>query len=83
MKLVTSGAPPTALTPTAPTTEKNRLLRLPDVEKLTGCGKSTVYGLMAAGKFPKNIRITRRLSCWKESDIQNWIAEQSAEKSAA
>jgi prophage regulatory protein len=81
MQLVTGGAPPN--TPIASATEKDRLLRLPDVEKLTGCGKSTVYGLMAAGKFPKNLRITRRLSCWKESDVQRWIAEQSAAKAAA
>lgn len=83
MKLVTSGIPPTVLTPTAPAAVKDRLLRLHDVEKLVGCGKSTVYGLMAAGKFPKNIKITRRLSCWKESDIQSWINEQATKAAGA
>lgn len=84
MKLVKNGAPPnTQNTQTAPIVVKDRLLRLHDVEKLVGCGKSTVYGLMAAGKFPKNIKITRRLSCWKESDIQSWINEQAAKEAEA
>ncbi len=84
MQIVKNSAPPNAPnTQTAPVGVKDRLLRLPDVERLTGCGKSTIYGLMATGKFPKNLRITRRLSCWKESDIFRWIAEQSAAKAAA
>lgn len=84
MQLVKNSAHPNAPnTQPAPVGVKDRLLRLDDVEQLTGCGKSTVYGLMAAGKFPKNLKITRRLSAWRESDIQRWIAEQAAASAAA
>ncbi|MBK7000978.1 MAG: AlpA family transcriptional regulator [Rhodoferax sp.] len=79
MQLVKNGTPPNEPnTQTAPSTVKDRYLRLPDVEQQTGCKKSTVYGLMAAGKFPKNVKLTRRLSVWRESEIQQWIAGQSA-----
>lgn len=84
MQLVKNGAPPNApKTQQNPVGVKDRLLRLPDVEQLTGCKKSTVYGLMAAGKFPKNVKLTRRLSVWRESDVQRWIGEQSAENVVA
>lgn len=82
MKLVTSGAPPTALTPTTPATVKDRNLRLPETENVTGVKKSTIYALAKKGKFPKPIKITRRLSVWRESEIQTWISEQAAKAAA-
>ncbi len=79
VKPVKNGTPPSEPnTQTAPVGVKDRFLRIRDVEQQTGCGKSTIYGLMAADKFPKNLKITRRLSVWRESDIQQWIAGQSA-----
>lgn len=83
MQLVKNGTPPNAPTQTTPVGVKDKFLRLPDVEQLTGCGKSTIYGLMAADKFPKNVKLTRRLSVWRESEIQQWIAGKSAQTEAA
>jgi len=58
---------------TRPAIPRDRLLRLPDVEAITGLRKSSVYALMRAGKFPKNVVVTRRLSAWSESSILLWV----------
>jgi prophage regulatory protein len=51
-------------------------LRLPEVEALTGCRKSTVYKLMKEGKFPKSVRITDRMAAWPESSVLQWVQER-------
>jgi prophage regulatory protein len=53
-----------------------RMLRRPEVEKLTGMKCSTLYDNMAAGNFPKPVKIGRRAVAWPESVIRNWVAER-------
>lgn len=53
-----------------------QLIRLPEVESLTGCKKTTIYKLMKEGKFPQCIKITRRLAAWTEQSIQDWVDQQ-------
>jgi prophage regulatory protein len=56
-----------------------RLLRLPQVMHLTGLGRSQIYALAQAGKFPKPIKISERCSAWPESRLLTWIADRIAE----
>lgn len=65
-----------AVVPLPPPVQRNRLLRLPDVEQLTGLKKSTVYQLMREGKFPRCVRLTSRLSAWPESSVQEWVNQR-------
>jgi prophage regulatory protein len=65
-----------------PAPPRDRLLRLPDVERIAGVKKSTVYQLMRQGQFPKCVRITRRLSAWPESAVLNWVQARIAEGGA-
>ena len=51
----------------------HRILRLPAVMDVTGLGRTTVYEQMAAGRFPKGIKLSERAVGWLEDDIQNWI----------
>ena len=53
-----------------------RLLRLPEVERLIGLKKSTLYALIERGDFPQQIKISARASAWSEDAIQDWIAER-------
>ena len=55
-----------------------RLLRLPDVESLTGLRKSSIYDAMRRGEFPQPVKLSRRAVCWPESRIQAWIAQRIA-----
>jgi len=65
-----------------PVQPRDRLLRLPDVEQLTGMKKSSIYALMRGNKFPSCVRITRRLSAWAESDVLAWVNQRIREGSA-
>lgn len=57
----------------APVVPRDRILRLPDVERLTGLKKSTLYSLAKAGQFPRQIHIHRRLTGWSEAAVLTWI----------
>lgn len=45
-----------------PVTPRDRLIRLPQVEATTGFKKSTLYGWIKEGKFPRPIQIGRMSS---------------------
>lgn len=54
----------------------DRLLRLPEVERLTGLRRSTIYEQMQRGVFPRSGRAGRRSAVWPESAVQSWIADR-------
>ncbi len=51
----------------------NSLLRLPDVQKLTGLSRSSVYRLEATGDFPKRVRLSERATAWREDELLEWL----------
>ncbi|WP_345539518.1 helix-turn-helix transcriptional regulator, partial [Variovorax defluvii] len=54
----------------------DRLLRLPEVERLTGLRRSAIYEQMQRGVFPRSVKAGRRTATWPESAIQSWIADR-------
>jgi prophage regulatory protein len=50
-----------------------RLLRLPEVSKLTSLQRAAIYHKMGLGQFPAAIRISARCTVWKEAEILAWI----------
>jgi len=54
----------------------DRMLRRPEVEEITGRSRSAIYEGMAAGTFPKPVKIGTRAIAWPESVIRSWIAER-------
>ncbi len=52
------------------------ILRLPEVMRLTGLGRSTIYRLLAAGQFPLPVQLSVRAVGWRRSDVDNWTAER-------
>jgi len=54
----------------------DRLLRLPEVERLTGLRRSTIYEQMRRGIFPHSVKAGQRTATWPESAVQSWIAER-------
>ena len=54
-----------------------RLLRLKEVEILTGLKRSTIYALMRdGGGMPRPVRLTARAVGWNERDILDWCASR-------
>ena len=52
------------------------ILRLPEVMRLPGLGRSTIYRLLAAGQFPSPVQLSVRAVGWRRSDVDHWTAER-------
>ena len=53
--------------------EYRRLLRRSEVLQMCGISKSTLHHLVAIGKFPRPIRISRRAVRWRLEEVLAWI----------
>lgn len=51
-----------------------RLLALPQVRSMLGIGKTKLYALVSAGKFPPPIKIGKS-SRWLHSEINTWLEQ--------
>jgi prophage regulatory protein len=54
----------------------DRMLKLRDVRAITGLASSTVYDGMAAGWFPRNVRLSPKRVGWRESEIRQYLADR-------
>lgn len=56
-------------------TDSKRILRLKDVQTLTGLSRTMIYELQAKGEFPQSIKLVQsgRAMGWQYSDVINWI----------
>ena len=50
-----------------------QVLRLPQVCKMTGLCRSSIYQMEAEKRFPRRIKIGSRSVGWIESEVQNWL----------
>lgn len=58
--------------------QHDRLLRLPEVQRLTGLGRSVIYQQMQDGFFPRSIKVGPRAASWSEAAIHAWIQQRLA-----
>ena len=56
-----------------------RLLPLPAVLDRTAMKRAKLYADVAAGTFPKPVRISANRVAWPESHVSRWIAQKIAE----
>ena len=57
-----------------------RILRLKHVEEKTGLKHSFIYQQIAAGRFPRSIKLGPKARGWLESEIDQYIAARVAER---
>lgn len=51
-----------------------RIMRLKEVQQMTGLSRSTIYAQIAKGCFPKQIKLTGDRSVgWQEQAVIQWI----------
>ena len=48
-------------------------LRLSSVISRTGLSKAEIYRRMKNGRFPRNARISHKISVWKRSEVDKWM----------
>ena len=53
----------------------SNFLRVAQVAKKIGIGKSTVWLWVKEGKLPEPIKLSPRVTVWRESDIDEWQNE--------
>ena len=82
MQLVSNTTPQATATPAPAESKPDRLIRLAEVETLTGLKKSSLYGLTRAGKFVKPIRLSSRCTAWSHAAVQAWIQARITESEA-
>jgi prophage regulatory protein len=49
---------------------------------ICGLGRSSIYKFMEEGRFPKSVSLGDRAVAWVESEVEQWIEERLAERSA-
>ncbi|NML62242.1 AlpA family transcriptional regulator [Massilia sp. RP-1-19] len=54
----------------------HRVIRLPEVIKKTGLGRTTLYRMSTAGQFPESISLGGKAMGWIEAEIDKWIEER-------
>ncbi|EAM8282647.1 AlpA family transcriptional regulator [Salmonella enterica subsp. enterica serovar Putten] len=52
---------------------KTTFIRLPEVIKRTGFGKTWIYELIKTGRFPSQVKTGIRAVAFIESEIDEWI----------
>ncbi len=50
-----------------------RILRLAEVEHVTGLSRATIYRKMQAKQFPPSFTIAPQTVGWKQQDVEAWI----------
>lgn len=54
------------------------MLRIPEVIRRTGLCRSTIYALVAHGKFPRQIKVSENTAAWLEHEINAYLNERIA-----
>jgi prophage regulatory protein len=53
-------------------------VRLPEVKHFSGLSRSSIYSLMAQGKFPRCIPLSPRTVAWTRQALRAWQEERIA-----
>lgn len=54
------------------------ILRLPEVKKLSGLSRTSIYRQMKQGTFPKQVHIGIRSVGWRAKDVTSWLETRTA-----
>lgn len=69
---------------TPPSSRSTRLIRIREVQAMTGLSRSYVYHLVSSGILPAPVRLvpggTSR--AWVASEIDAWVSERIAERNS-
>ncbi len=60
-----------------------KILRRRSVEAMTGLRRSTLYAYIAAGTFPRPVKLGERSVGWVEAEVEEWIAQAVARRGSA
>jgi len=64
-------------------TQPRRFIKLPKVRDYTSFSTSELYRRIAAGTFPKQIRLGPKSVVWDESEVLAWCEQMAAQREVA
>lgn len=56
----------------------DRILRVPDVKRITGLSRTTIYRMVKEQEFPASIKLSKKAIGWPESVVNKWIQQRVA-----
>ena len=56
--------------------EEDRILTREDVLERTSIGAATMYRLIRANRFPRQVQLGPKRVGWRASDVDRWISER-------
>ncbi len=68
---------------TTPTATPHRFIKLAKVKEYTSLSTSEIYRRIAAGTFPKQVKLGPKSSCFVESEVLAWCDQMAAQREVA
>lgn len=59
-----------------------RLIKMPEVMRRTGNGKTWIYRLIPQDRFPRLVKVGSRAIAFVESEVDDWISQRIEERDA-
>jgi len=56
---------------------EEKFLRIADVMDFTGLAKSTVWAWVKEERLPTPIKLSSRVTVWKQTELDEWMTAQS------
>lgn len=56
--------------------DHSQLVRMPEVMRLTGLSRSTIYRMVNRGEFPAPVEDGQRAVAWRKREVVDWIEER-------
>lgn len=53
--------------------QSRRFLRLPDVKRIVGYGRTAIYQKIKLGEFPRPYPLGARAVAWLSDEIESWV----------
>ena len=67
---------------TATASGARRVLRIAEVEAVTGKGRSQIYDEVEKGRFPEPVPLSERAVGWLSDEVSEWLEQRIAARNA-
>jgi|APCry1669188910_1035180.scaffolds.fasta_scaffold926555_1 prophage regulatory protein len=59
------------------------MLKLKEVQKITGLSRSSIYSYIDKGLFPTQVKLGERSVAWVDQEITDWVESRISVRDAA
>ena len=59
------------------------MIKLKEVQKLTGLSRSSIYAYIDKGLFPAQVKLGERCVAWVDNEVEEWVLSKVLARDAA